>query len=194
MNHGRFSKGMREQRSRCVPVVPRDALQIPRRLLFEIEARIDFEKTFGVPSLPEAVRVLVRLYRAKRINGAGTAKKHWCKVAALKRYQDILPGRRYHHLTSSGREGVPYHGDEPSNLLLIKKDRHWVLHECFGDQTLEEIIIFLLQILLRLYEAIDRDLYRNLRHWYERARGKVRSRRYKRCLGRFRDCLFRLTI
>lgn len=125
-------------------------------------AHLDFPAIFGTSSLESTIAVLIRLCRMKRIAKTGTAKKLWPIVATLDRTQDILPNRRFHHLTPLARDDMPYAGDSPQNLLLIKKSRHAALHLCFGGRTLEEIII----LLLRLRGAIYRKLCQELREWY----------------------------
>ena len=60
-------------------------------------------------------------------------KKKWRR---WKRY------RNYHHLVPRCRGG----SDEPSNLLLIKADRHDLWHRIFGVRTLDEVIKLLLRL------------------------------------------------
>jgi len=127
------------------------------------ESQIDFKEMFGVPTREAAIAVLIRLFRRKRVRGEGTAKKYWWIIEAglLEDGQDILPGRRYHHLTPRCRPNMPYAGHAPANLLLIKKERHKKLHHWFGHSTLEEILL----ILLRLGNEVPRP-YRLLRRSY----------------------------
>lgn len=113
---------------------------------FDQKAGINFKCIFGTRSLGKTIALLIRLQRAKRVSGTGTAKKHWPRVASLESWQDVLPGRRYHHLTGSRRQGMPYEGSGPENLLLLKKSRHAAFHRQFGSRTLEEVIILLLRL------------------------------------------------
>lgn len=144
---------------------------------------IDFEKIFGTPTLAKTITMLIRLQRIKRVRGAGTAKELWPVVMGLPSHVDIRPGRRFHHLTPTCREGMPYHGNDVSNLLLYKKDREEALHRRFGSRTLEEIIILLLWL-----HKTGRCLCGLLCHWYERSCGKQIGRRAN-FLARFRENL-----
>lgn len=131
---------------------------------FDYGQSIDFGEIFGVSSLGMTISVLIRLQRAKRISGAGTAKKYWRSVARLRPEDDIFPGRRYHHLTPHDRREMPYEGNDASNLLLIRKGRHKAWHRQFGSRTLEEILV----LLLRLHR-IGRNLCRFLCQCYVQA-------------------------
>lgn len=57
--------------------------------------------------------------------------------------------RNYHHLRPRSRGG----SNMDSNLLLIKIERHRMLHLIFGNRTLEEIIA----VLIRLQRAKGRE-------------------------------------
>ena len=147
---------------------------------------MDLEKIFGTPSLDRAIAVLIRLHRAKRISRTGwAAKKHWERITALECKEDVLPGRRFHHLTPSCRQDMPYVGNGPENLLLIDNGRHEAFHECFGGRTLEEVII----LLLRLRGAIYRALCCELRRCYIQAIKAKPLDRQEASLVRFYESL-----
>jgi len=116
----------------------------------------ELERIFGTPSIDRAIAILIRLHRMKRVSRTGrAAKEHWAEVVDLiakgDRWTEVIPGRRFHHLTSNCRWGMPYRGDGPGNLLLLKKQRHLDLHSRFGDRTLEEIILCLMWICGSMY-------------------------------------------
>lgn len=154
---------------------------------------IDFRKTFGTPNLVKTIEMLIRLHRATRLRGSRTGRKLWplitgnpdLSIPPLPIDVNIRPGRRFHHLTPSCREGMPYHGNEPSNLLLLKDERHEALHRRFGSRTLEEIII----LLFWLCKA-GRGLWGLLCHWYQRSCGYQIGRRAD-FLTRFSENLYR---
>jgi len=60
------------------------------------------------------------------------------KIKKFRHYKD----RGRHHLTPKTREG----GDEVSNLLLLKTERHEHWHKIFGNRTLEEVILVLIRL------------------------------------------------
>lgn len=57
-------------------------------------------------------------------------------------YSHHRKGQNVHHLTPVSRQG----GDEESNLIYLRIERHNMLHEVFGNRTLEEIIEVLIRI------------------------------------------------
>lgn len=60
--------------------------------------------------------------------------------------------RNYHHLKPRSRGGL----NTSQNLLLIKIERHRLLHRIFGNRTLDEIIA-LLNRLKKAKEAYEKD-------------------------------------
>jgi hypothetical protein len=62
--------------------------------------------------------------------------------------------RNYHHLTPRSRRRAPYHGDRDYNVILLKVDKHVMLHQIFGNRTLEEIIKVLQRLAVRKHRGI----------------------------------------
>ena len=58
------------------------------------------------------------------------------KLRKLKRAKPTPKGRNHHHLTPKSRGGE----HSPSNLLLIKEERHNLWHQLWGNRTLDEIL------------------------------------------------------
>ena len=56
-----------------------------------------------------------------------------------------------HHLTPKERMGT----GEPSNILMLWRDRHDYFHKIFGNRTLEELIA----VLQRIARMKGRDCY-----------------------------------
>ena len=82
---------------------------------------------------------------------------------------------------------MPYGGDGPENLLLIKKTRHVALHFFLRGRTLEEIIILLLWIRGAMY----RDCRRLRCRYFEATCATVQEKR-KVFLGYFYESLPRV--
>jgi hypothetical protein len=59
------------------------------------------------------------------------------------------PMRSKHHLTPKSRGGEKRN---PSNIILLRVERHEAMHYLFGNKTLEEII----QLLLRVHRMKGR--------------------------------------
>ena len=68
-------------------------------------------------------------------------RKKW-KKKWKKKWWEQKKHRNYHHLIPRCRGG----SDKPSNLLLIKADRHDLWHKIFGVRTLDEVIKLLLRL------------------------------------------------
>lgn len=170
---GHLRSGCRHGKQKRIPC--REKFRGPDFSRFSNASSIDFQGIFGTPSLRATLVLLVRLQRAKRIHGTGTAKLYWPAVASLRPQEDVLPNRRYHHLTSPCRKGMPYAGDDAANLLLIKKRRHSALHRCFGSRTLEEIILVLLWL-----DKVGRSLCGFLIDCYQRCCKLAKSQQRRR--------------
>jgi len=100
-------------------------------------------RIFGSSSLRRVLRVLIRVKRAKKRTPETLGQMAWhCRQG-----NDDPPDRNYHHLTPRCRKKEPYRGDGWRNRLLIKKERHRVLHYECGVRTLEEIILILYRCL-----------------------------------------------
>lgn len=113
-----------------------DDQQIIKRFL-ETDAIL---RIFGLASVEKALRVALRIKRAKQRTPATLAEIH---TDPNFRYSRHLKGRNNHHLTPRSRKDQPYYGNTPYNLLLIKVKRHDALHEECEVRTWEEIIFLL---------------------------------------------------
>jgi hypothetical protein len=169
-HYGHQKKHQQWHKKRQISRRPRPRPSGPNFSRFAVHEAIDFPGIFGTNSLDETIAVLIRLHRAKRIHGGGTAKVHWPRVAGLAECEDVLPGRRYHHLTSFSRHGMPYRGNDPANLLLMRRRRHAKYHQYFGNRTLEEVIILLLCL-----HRVGRTLCNFLRDCYSRSCGRMNA-------------------
>lgn len=117
----------------------------------------ELQKIFGSASPTDALRVALRLKRAKK-RSADLSPEALKTPARCRDFKD-RPGRErnYHHLTPQLREGQPFFGDSIHNKLLIRTARHEALHREFGRRTWEEII-FLLALSAEVERQFREDL------------------------------------
>lgn len=108
------------------------------------------EKIFGVSSLGKALRIALRIKKAKgrdphiplgEVVHPSVISNGRSKVWHLN--GKLRPDRNVHHLTPKSRKEAPFFGNYRCNLLLMKVSRHDALHDEFGTRTWEEIIMLL---------------------------------------------------
>ena len=134
-------------RSKRATKLRADDQQMVTRLTMEANEVVSsgtLENIFGSSSAAYALRVAVRIKRAKRRNTALLTSGDFSEGAKIKARRH-LRGRNIHHMTPKSRKGQLFSGDGTCNLLLMKVPRHDLLHKEFGVRTWEEIIVLLAQ-------------------------------------------------
>jgi len=124
--------------------------------LLTTDALVD---VFGVRSVDQALRLSMRVQRAKRR----------APPAPLSKARH--PGRNRHHLTPRCRKGEPYHGNTQQNLLVTKISRHVALHRAFDTRTWEEIVYLLMRCKRMLAIMTLHDPRRSFRGFVLRSKG-----------------------